>query len=404
MAVTLEVNVYDTNGTTKEFTGDQKKLIRYYSHAYCEITSVASPYPVDNDLLIIRNGNETRYGWNGTFENVESNIFTFSAEDANGDVGTVTYKATMLPYFKPTCIISNNQPDTTGKVYFQCHGTFYNANFGQMDNTLTVCWRYKKWGDSDGNWQTLAVNKEYNSYYGTKSFTIPNFDPKAEYVFECYAQDLLTVTQASPISVKNTPVFHWGKNDFAFEVPVAVNGDVDITGDLSVGDGGLIRCKDGQVIITSNSIHLDSPWVAIGDEWLPDFATGEWTPTLNSGVISSYTTQKGWYSKVGQTVTVGFFIKANCRSGYETVHIEIFNLPYNPAYSSAGGGMCSGAYVGANKTFQCFVAEPGWKITTRVQACNNTIDTNLSTSSVGCNYRSGGGEITLSGTITYITS
>jgi hypothetical protein len=156
--------------------------------------------------------------------------------------------------------------------------------------------------------------------------------------------------------------------------------------------------------IKASYVNIDSNYVYVKNKLLPAMEQGEWTPTLNSSAISFYTTQAGWYNKVGQTVTVGFFIKANCRSGYETVHIEIGGLPYNPAYSSAGAGMCSGVYVGANKNFQCFVAESGYKITTRVQACNNTTDTNLSTSSAGCNYRSGGGEITLSGTITYMTN
>jgi hypothetical protein len=73
-------------------------------------------------------------------------------------------------------------------------------------------------------------------------------------------------------------------------------------------------------------------------------------------------------------------------------------------YVGAGGGMCAGAYVSAGFTFQCFVAETDGTISTRVQACNNTSATNLSTSKSGCWYPSGGGEITISGTITYVSS
>jgi hypothetical protein len=101
---------------------------------------------------------------------------------------------------------------------------------------------------------------------------------------------------------------------------------------------------------------------------------------------------------------VGFFIKATCNSGYDTININIADLPFTPSCASAGGGMCSGAYVSAGFNFQCFVAETTGNITTRVQACNNTSATNLSTSSSGCKFRSGGGEITLSGTITYVTN
>jgi hypothetical protein len=147
-------------------------------------------------------------------------------------------------------------------------------------------------------------------------------------------------------------------------------------------------CLDGEVYVNDNPF--------------PSVETGLWTPTLNSSAVSYYTYSDGWYSKVGNTVTVGFYIKAQCYSGYDTTPISIYGLPFNAVFPSAGGGMCSGAYVNGGFTFQCFVADD-YSITTRVQACNNTSATNLSTSASGCNYRSGGGEITLSGTITYMT-
>jgi hypothetical protein len=103
-------------------------------------------------------------------------------------------------------------------------------------------------------------------------------------------------------------------------------------------------------------------------------------------------------------VTVGFYIKAECPLDWEDTLVQISGLTYTPSCSASGGGMCSGAYVSGGYNFQCFVAETDGTITTRVQACNNTSDTNLATSKSGCNYRSGGGEITLSGTITYETN
>ena len=409
--------VYDSNTTTRALTGNEEYLIRYYSHATCKI-SVDSTYPLDNDMFIIRNGNSTIYGKTGTFENVESNIFTFSAEDSKGNIGTYRHSATMIPYVKLTCTMVSNRPDANGKMTVQCFGNYFSGSFGVRANHLTVYWGYAKQGGSITSWETMSSSVISNTYSAIHTFTIPNFDQNADYVFGCYAEDALSTATATPTTVRSTPVFHWGENDFKFEVPIAVNGDVDIAGDLQLktneGDETALRfdgdwcCIKGDatdyMTIKASYINLDATYVYVKNKLLPAMEQGEWTPTLNSSAISYYTTQAGWYNKVGQTVTVGFFIKANCRSGNETVHIEIGGLPYNPAYSSAGGGMCSGAYVGANKTFQCFVAESGYKITTRVQACNNTIDTNLSTSGVGCNYRSGGGEITLSGTITYITN
>ena len=108
---------------------------------------------------------------------------------------------------------------------------------------------------------------------------------------------------------------------------------------------------------------------------------------------------------IKKSVTIGFYIKATCNSGYQNTGITIYGNPFIPMFSAAGGGMCSGAYVSAAKDFQCFVAEAnGTTITARVQNCNGTTSANLITSASGCNYPSGGGEITLSGTISYIAT
>ena len=159
------------------------------------------------------------------------------------------------------------------------------------------------------------------------------------------------------------------------------------------------------MLIHASKITLDaSSGVYVGGYALPIVRYGIWTPSLNSAVVSSYTTQYGWYSKVNQAVTVGFIVKATCRSGYDSTTISISGLPFTPMFTTAGGGMCSGAYVGGGFTFQCFVAETSGSISTRVQASNNTTATNLATSASGCNYPSGGGVVTISGTITFMSN
>lgn len=122
----------------------------------------------------------------------------------------------------------------------------------------------------------------------------------------------------------------------------------------------------------------------------------KWIPLLDTDAISSYTTQYGWYMKMNQTVTVGFYIKASCNSGYNSTAISISGLPFTPMCSAAGGGMCSGAYISEGNNFQCFVAETSGLITTRVQS--------LGTLSEGCRYPLDDGELTLSGTITFMST
>ena len=362
----LTASVVDTNEVTVALTGNESKLIKHYSNALATMEADGQKgATIDENLLIIRNGNDTGYGYSHTFENVESNEFTFSAEDNRGNIGTAKVTAEMIDYIPLTCYMASNRPDALGGMTILCYGDYFNSSFGKENNTLAVKCRYAETGGTFSDWIDMNVTKEDELYYASAEFTIENFSQNKYYTFEACATDKLNTVYSIEEGVKSIPLFHWGENDFVFEVPVEFRGGV------------------------------------IGFE-TPDVWNGTWEPSLNSNAISSYEKRVGTYSKVGKVVTVGFYIKATCKSGYNAnTNIVIYGLPYTPSSPTAGGGMLSGAYVAAGYNFQCYVAETSGNITTRIQACNNTSATNLSTSAGSCNFREGGGEITLSGTITY---
>lgn len=424
--------VVDVNSVTIGLTGDSNKLIKYFSNA--RATMSATPQKgaaINNDFYIVRNGNNTLYGTDVTFNNVESNVFTFSAEDSRGNVGIATVTANMINYIKLTCNISNNRPDGEGNMTVSCSGNFFNGSFGAVTNTLTVQYRYKTANSAFGAWADMTVTKNGNYYYASAS--LAGLDYQQTYSFETRAIDKLTTISSVESAVQSKPIYHWSKNDFVFEVPVTfnagfngeaveeggtktINGDLNVTGNMRLkgsgnygntllfGDGTycyISEAADDELTIKATKINLVANGVYVDGYGIPILDHGIWTPALNSSIVTSYTTQYGWYMKMNQTVTVGFFIKATCRSGYNSTVVSISGLPYTPMFSAAGGGMCSGAYLSAGFNFQCFVAETSGSITTRVQPCNNTTADNIGTSASGVFYRSGGGEITLSGTITY---
>lgn len=426
--------VADTNADTIALTGDKSKLVRYYSNALAQMFAVAqNGAAIDNDLYVIRNGNRVSYSQSHTFNGVESNEFRFSAADSLGNVGSAVVTPTMVNYVKLTCNMENTRPDANGNMEVQCTGNFFNASFGAVTNTLEVKCRYMRVGTTYSDWMPMTIVNNGNYYGAYTTFTIPNFVYRVPYVFECQAVDKLSTVTATPITSISTPVFHWDADDFVFEVPVTfnagmtdestgtrtINGDLNVTGDLRLkGDGNYgntlcfgdgDHCKiyegiDDVITIKASRINLDSSNIYANGYQLPTILQGTWTPSLNSSYISSYSTRNGWYIKVGNTVTVGFYIKATCLSGGETTPISITGMPHAPTCSGSGGGICSGVYVSAGFTFQCFVAETSGSITTRVQGCDHASATNLGTSSIGCRYRQGGGEITLSGTITFLTN
>lgn len=436
---TITATITDQNAVTRALTGDSSVLVRYYSTAYVSMSATAH----NGATLVqqsITNGSTTHETSTATFANIENGVFSLSATDSRGFTTTVGRNLVtankFVPYVRLTCNMENTKPDASGNMDVSCTGSFFNGSFGAVANTLTVECRYKTPSGSYSDWYSMTVTKNGNYYGAYTSFTIPDFDYQAVYTFECQAKDKLATVGSTPSSVKSTPVFHWSETDFVFEVPVTFNagvnsggasavatdqtidGDLTVTGDIrlkgSGNYGNTLRFGDGSycyiteptddvMTIKASSINLEANNVKVYGKAIPVLESGVWTPTLSSSAVSSYSTQYGWYSKMGQTVSVGFYIKATCRSGYNSTLVTIGGLPFDPLYSGAGGGMCAGAYVSAGFTFQCFVAETDGSITTRVQACNNTTTANLSTSKSGCWYPSGGGDITISGTITYIS-
>lgn len=426
-------SVVDTNATTVSLTGDSDILVKYFSDAKCTMTAEAQKgATLDMDTYVITNGRSAEYGTEGIFENVEDNTFTFSVTDSRGNTGRTTVTPTMVEYVKLTCNLGYDKPDGDGKMTVTCYGNVFTGSFGAVDNAITTAqYRYRTQNGTFGAWTNMTVEEGDGSYLASAYLT--GLDYRTTYEFECKVKDKLMEVSSTSGLVKSIPVFHWSENDFVFEVPVTFNGgfempatigddngDMTITGDLRLkGDGNYgnkLRFGDGDycyiseptdddMLIHADKITLDaSSGVYLGGYAIPIVRYGTWTPSLNSAAVSSYTTQYGWYSKVNQAVTVGFCIKATCKSGYDSTAISITGLPFTPMFTATGGGMCSGVYVSAGFNFQCFAAETSATITTRVQSCNHTSQTNLSTSASGCFYRNSGGEITLSGTITFMSN
>ena len=425
----ITASVVDANPATILLTGDEKKLVKFFSTAYCTMYATAQQgATIMPGSETITNGGNTVSGSDAEFANVEDNTFVFSVEDSRGNGSRTEVTQQMVDYVKLTCNLGYDKPDGEGKMTVTCYGNVFNGSFGAMENGVTVHYRYRTQTGVFGSWQNMTVENTGNTYRAS----VTGLDYNLKYEFECRAVDQLMSVTATTGLIKSVPVFHWGENDFVFEVPVTFNGgfnmpattsesdEMNITGDLRLKGSGnygntlrfgdanycyISEPADDEMFIHAKKITLDaSSGVFLGGFAIPIVRYGTWTPSLNSAVVSSYTTQYGWYSKVNQAVTVGFIIKATCKSGYTSTAVSISGLPFTPMFTATGGGMCSGVYVSGGFNFQCFAAGTDGAITTRVQSCNHTSQTNLSTSASGCFYPSGGGEITLSGTITFMAN
>ena len=302
----------------------------------------------------------------GTLNSVESATFVFTATDSRGNTVSKTLNKTLINYYKPTGSISIDAKPITdnGELTFTISGKFFNGSFGAENNAIKMLsWHLTDNGTTVAIKNNVATEIKISGNSFTYTTTVSGLSYKKNYSIYTLIKDSLGSKYEITEKVITMPLFDWGKDDFRFNVPV----------EFAAGATGA------------------------GD-------SGEWKPALQATAITSYTNQKGWYQKSGKVITAGFYIKATCKSGYETTGISISGLPFNPSITAAGGGMCSGAYVSSGFTFQCWAAGTDGKITARVQQVNHTTATNLATSASGCFYRKDGGEITISGTITYITA
>ena len=228
----ISTSIKDTNGTTTALTGDSNKLVKYYSTASVSMSASANKSASMSSCSI--SGSASASGTSSastTVNSISSNSFTFKATDSRGYTTTTTVSPTMVNYVKLTCAMGDNTPSTSGSMTVTASGNYFNGSFGAVSNTLTVQYRYKVSGGSYSGWTNMTVSKSGNSYSASASLTIPDFSYKKTYVFQVQAVDKLITKTTGEKSVKSTPIFDWGQDDFKFNVQTVTAADIALLAD-----------------------------------------------------------------------------------------------------------------------------------------------------------------------------
>lgn len=215
--------IYDINNTTLALTGNRSKLIRYHSTVKVETTPTGK-YGATIASMVIKNGSKTIEGNSGVIDKPETQAFNFTITDSRGYARTYTSYPDMIDYINISCYIGNERPTADGKYNFTVRGNYYNSSFGAQNNTLTVKYRWKNSNYAEfSNWLDFSeVLTEINTYKAVKE--IAGLEYQKTYYFQAQAYDLLTSAESSVVAIKSKPVFDWSKEDFAFNVPVTING------------------------------------------------------------------------------------------------------------------------------------------------------------------------------------
>ena len=213
----ISATVVDVNDTTKALTGDENKLIKYYSRVKFSITSSPKNNAGTKSIDINYNGNWLSGGsgnsWTDYFSNVTSGKYICSVTDTRGLFNSVTFNKTLINYIKLSCAITVSNPTASGECTLTIKGNYFNGSFGATSNTLTV--QYKK---DSGSWTNVTATKSGNTYTATVKLT--GLDYTQAYTFQARAIDKLSTVTTNEKRVKATPIFDWGSDDFHFHVPV----------------------------------------------------------------------------------------------------------------------------------------------------------------------------------------
>ena len=217
---TLSPTVKDANATTIALTGDENKFIKYYSSAKFSFgASAKNGATIKTYSLIV--GSQQTSNSTGTFQNVDSASFVFGVIDSRGFSTIKTVNKTLINYVKLTCAMTVSNPTASGECQIKITGNYFSGNFGATSNKLTV--QYKM---NDNGWTTATATVSGTTYTATINLT--GLDYTQSYTFQARAIDKLATVTSGSKSVKSTPIFDWGSDDFHFHVDVVSNQSLRI--------------------------------------------------------------------------------------------------------------------------------------------------------------------------------
>lgn len=310
-APTLNPTVEDVNPTTLALTGESGNLVKYHSQVAVKTGAQA----VKGASLVRQSvtcGGHTLTG-DGTLEGVESGTIVVSATDSRGNTTAKTVERKLVGYVRLSCTLGQGTPDASGRYDLEVAGACYYGSFGEADNTLTVEYRYRAQGtEAWGAWTAVDRTTPMGFTYVAHA-TVEGLDYQTAYEFQARATDALEQVESGVQVVKASPGFDWGKDDFAFHIPVYIQG-VKVTPD--VGQNLLInpfftvnQRGSTTYAITKPTYTLDG-WKTSGDTKAGEVVVGQRYAKLtnSSGTLGLGQFVEDYGDLAGETVTLSMAV------------------------------------------------------------------------------------------------
>ena len=256
----ISPDVRDTNATTVALTGDNTKLVRFYSNAQATMnptfqnSATAKSYKITHASTSVAKAAHL-------FEKVESGRFDFSATDSRGYTTTGTITRTVIPYVKLSCVISKVSASPDGEIVVKISGNYFAGSFGETRNSLTIQVRMKTGYGDYGEWEGISYNTDTNNY--SVNVTKTGLDYREVYTFQARVIDKLNTIYSVELPVRCLPVFDWSENDFNVNVDFKMNEQTvlrhnkDANNTVLSASGGFIYFRPGGTDDNSREVKIN---------------------------------------------------------------------------------------------------------------------------------------------------
>ena len=237
-------NFRDMNSKTVALTNDNGKMVQGYSVGHLSFTATLNYYS-KVDKVVDEDGNPVDYEIVSNTEqkqviSIEKDYTDFSVIhmiwvwDGRGVAGRIGLRTQNMATFPPavktivyarvdyiplTLSMTAKRPSaTTGEIAVAFSGNYFNADFGAVNNTLELSWKYRQKGATTWtNGGTFVKDTDYeitgNVYKSKGNVSLGNiFDYRNIYEIAIYYKDKLIDTFTSKIVTRGLPIFWWNKD------------------------------------------------------------------------------------------------------------------------------------------------------------------------------------------------
>lgn len=232
----LTCRAEDENPATLALTGNAETFVRYASRARCSLQA-SSRYGAD--IVQMQIAGQSAPEGTLVIPQISQESIRFCVTDSRGFSAEQILPVQLLPYFLPVLRVFAERVDpTSGRVRLQAQGSYY-AQLCRLTLTCQV-----------GTGESTVLEPVLENDQFSVDTVLTGLDYTQSHRITVTADDGLNRVSISATVNPGVPLFHWGREDFSFQVPVYYRGKLleaqylsldggSLTGDLSLGGNRL---------------------------------------------------------------------------------------------------------------------------------------------------------------------